>query len=85
MRATRRALGITAAAGVLLFAGEARAQTPAPTLVDPKLEAVPVATGLAQPLQVEFIDEDAFFVSEKASGQVKLVEGDAPPRVVLDL
>ena len=85
MRATRRALGITAAAGVLLFAAEAGAQTPAPTVVDPKLEVVPVATGLAQPLQVEFIDEDAFFVSEKASGQVKLVEGTAAPRVVLDL
>ena len=36
MRATRRALGITAAAGALLFAGEAGAQT-TPTLVDPKL------------------------------------------------
>ena len=54
---------------------EAGAQTPAPTVVDPKLEVVPVATGLAQPVQMEFINEDAFFVLEKATGQVKRVEG----------
>ncbi len=47
MRATRRALGITAAAGLLLFAAEAGAQTPAPTptVVDDELAVTPVATG----------------------------------------
>jgi glucose/arabinose dehydrogenase len=77
----RRALTVTVAAAALLPAAEARAQT----VVDPKLEVVPLATGLTQPLQVEFIDEDAFFVSEKASGQVKLFEQGKDPRVVLDL
>jgi glucose/arabinose dehydrogenase len=46
---------------------------------------VPVTTGLSQPLQVEFIDEDDFFVIEKASGQVKRVTDGGTPQVVLDL
>src|SRR3712207_6643308 len=85
MRATRRALGVSAAAGVLLFAGEAGAQTPAPAVVDPKLEVVPVTTGLAQPVQMEFINDTDFFVLEKPTGQVKLVKDGQAPTVVLDL
>ena len=75
MRATRRALGITAAAGALLFAGEAGAQTPAPTVVDPKLEVAPVATGLSQPVQMEFIDDDDFFVLGEADGPGQARQG----------
>ena len=87
MRATRRALGITAAAGALLFAGEAGAQTPAPTVVDPRsFEVVPVADGpQSQPVQMEFINDTDFFVLEKPTGQVKLVKGGGAPTVVLDL
>ena len=84
MRATRRALGITAAAGVLMFAAEAGAQT-TPSVVDPKLEVVPVTTGLAQPVQMEFINDTDFFVLEKPTGQVKLVKDGGAPTVVLDL
>lgn len=84
MRATRRALGVTAAAGVLMFATEAGAQT-TPTVVDPKLEVVPVTTGLSQPVQLEFINDTDFFVLEKPTGQVKLVKDGGAPQVVLDL
>jgi glucose/arabinose dehydrogenase len=84
MRATRRALGMATAAGVLAFTGQAAAQTP-PSVVDPKLEVRTVTTGLAQPVQLEFIKDDDFFVLEKGTGQVKRVRNGGAPEVVLDL
>ena len=87
MRVTRRAaLGLAAAAGVLAFTGQAAAQAPPPAVLDPKLEVRTVVTGLAQPVQMQFIQDKEFWVLEKATGQVKrIVEGGPPPQVILDL
>jgi glucose/arabinose dehydrogenase len=85
MRVMRRALGLAAAAGVLTLTGQAAAQTPAPSVVDPKLEVRTVTTGLAQPVQMEFLSDHDFLVLEKASGQVKRVRNGGAPEVVLDL
>ena len=51
----------------------ASAQT-TPTVLDPKLEVKPVITGLSQPVQMEFIGANDFFVLEKPTGQVKRVK-----------
>ena len=67
-----------------MLAGEAAAQT-APSVVDPKLEVKTVATGLSQPVQMEFIGDNDFFVLEKPTGQVKRVKNGGAPTVVLDL
>src|SRR5262245_10518231 len=82
MRAFRRALGMTVA-GALAFATNAAAQTP--SVVDPDLEVRAVATGLTQPVQMEFIDDNDFLVLEKSTGQVKRVTDGGTPQVVLDL
>ena len=84
MRAVRRTLGIAAAAGALAFTAEAAAQT-LPTVVDPKLEVREVESGLSLPIGIAFLDDDDFFVIEKATGKVKRVTGDAAPVEVLDL
>ena len=52
--------------------------------MDSKLEVRTVVSGLAQPVQMEFIGNDDFFVLEKATGQVKRVK-DGVAAVVLDL
>ena len=49
-------------------------------VVDPKLEVGTVATGLNQPVQMELIGDDDFFVLEKATGQVKRVTDGGAPR-----
>ena len=82
MKAVRFTVGIAAAAA-LSFSGVASAQT-TPTVLDPKLEVRPVATGLSQPVQMEFIGANDFFVLEKPTGQVKRVK-DGVATVVLDL
>lgn len=82
MKAVRFTVGIAAAAS-LTFAGSALAQT-APSVVDPKLKVEPVVTGLSQPVQMEFIGDNDFFVLEKPTGQVKRVK-DGVASVVLDL
>src|SRR5688500_16245725 len=51
MKTVRFTVGIAAAAA-LSFSGVASAQT-TPTVLDPKLEVRPVATGLSQPVQME--------------------------------
>ena len=61
-----------------------RAQT-APTVVDPKLEVRTVATGLSQPVQMQFVRDNDFLVLEKATGQIKRVRDGGAPEVVLDL
>src|ERR1700754_588289 len=83
MRATLATAAI-ATAGALVLAGSAHAQTTAPTVVDPNLEVVTVASGLSQPVQMEFLGEDDVLVLEKASGQVKRIK-DGVTSVVLDL
>ena len=59
--------------------------SPAPSVVDPKLEVRTVTSGLTQPIGVAFLDDDEFFVIEKASGQVKLVKDGGVSSTVLDL
>ena len=66
---------LAAVAGTLVLAAQAGAQTPTPSVVDPELEVGTIATGLSQPVQLEWIGEDDFLVLEKASGQVKRVRG----------
>src|SRR3954452_10574993 len=61
-------------AGALALSAAAHAQTPAPTVVDPKLEVKAVTTGLTQPVQMEFIGDNDFFVLEKSTGIVKRVK-----------
>lgn len=82
MKTVRFTVGITAAVSLTL-AGSAFAQT-APSVVDPKLKVEPVVTGLSQPVQMEFIGDNDFFVLEKPTGQVKRVK-DGVASVVLDL
>jgi glucose/arabinose dehydrogenase len=81
MRAT---LAIAAGAATLAFTAQAAAQT-SPTVVDPKLEVREVEAGLTLPIGIAFLDDDDFFVIEKASGKVKRIRGDAAPVEVLDL
>ena len=84
MRATL--VAAIAAAGALGLAGSAHAQTPTPTptVTDTKLEVAPVATQLTQPVQMEFIGDNDFFVLEKSTGIVKRVKNGVTT-TVLDL
>lgn len=77
----RAVLTTALAAGALAVTGEAAAQT----VVDPKLEVRTVASGLSQPVQLEFIGDDDFLVLEKPTGQVKRVRNGGTPTTVLDL
>lgn len=72
------ALGLVAALGTR----EANAQ---PVLADPNLEAVPVATGLNQPVNMAFTGPNDFFVLEKATGRVQYYVNNALVGTVLDL
>jgi glucose/arabinose dehydrogenase len=85
MRAVRRAIGIAATAGALVFTAQAGAQTAPPAVVDPKLTVDTVAAQLNQPVQMEFLGSNDYLVLEKPTGQVKRLRGDNPPEVVLDL
>ena len=66
---------------------EERVMLSAPSVVDPNLAVRPVVTGLTTPTSMAFLGEaeDGFFVLEKNTGQVKLVQPGAGPAVVLDL
>jgi aldose sugar dehydrogenase len=81
----RAVVSATAVAGALVFAGQAVAQTPAASVVDPKLEVRTVVSGLTQPVQMEFLKDHDFLVLEKSTGQVKRIKNGAAPEVVLDL
>jgi glucose/arabinose dehydrogenase len=85
MRVLRRTLGLAAAAGALTFTGQAAAQVPPASVVDPKLEVRTVATGLTQPVQMQFIKDNEFWVLEKPTGQVKRIVDGGAPQVILDL
>src|SRR5687767_12434700 len=84
MKTVRNTAVLAAAViGGLAFTNAATAQV-TPTVVDPKLQVTPVVTGLSQPVQMEFIGDNDFFVLEKPTGQVKRVK-DGVASVVLDL
>lgn len=57
----------------------------AQSLLDPSLSVATVVSGLNQPIAMAFLGPDDFFVTEKASGQVKRVTNGAVAGVVLDL
>src|SRR4051794_24714584 len=81
----RAGLSAAAVAGALVFAGQASAQAPPPSVVDPRLEVRTVVSGLTQPVQMQFLDDHDFLVLEKPTGQVKRIRGGGAPEVVLDL
>jgi glucose/arabinose dehydrogenase len=60
----------------------------AQTLTDPSLTVETVISGLTQPIAIEFLrpdDPNRFFVIERTSGQVELVENGVVTATVLDL
>lgn len=83
-RRSHRRFGVTP---VQIERCEERVLLAAPTVVDPNLAVREVATGLAAPTSMAFLGdvEDGFFVLEKNTGQVKLIQPGAAPVVVLDL
>ena len=83
MRAVRRTLGLAAAVTTLVFAAHAQAQT-GPTVVDEDLVVGTKASGLTQPVQMEFLGEDDFLVLEKSTGKIKRFNHGAMTEV-LDL
>jgi aldose sugar dehydrogenase len=76
---------VLAVAAPLVIAGMASAQTPAPQVLDPNLAVRTVVSGLNQPTSMAFIGDDDFLALEKASGQVKRVQGGQVVGTVLDL
>src|ERR687896_400283 len=82
VRSIGRVLALAVAA-LLALAGLASAQEP--ELVDPDLAVSTAASGLEQPVSMEFIGKDDMLVLEKASGQVKRVVDGEVRGVVLDL
>lgn len=74
-------------AGGRALAAPVRADTTAPTLLDPGLQIQTVLNaGLSQPIGIVFMRPDDYFVLEKASGQIKRVTlGLLQPAPVLDL
>ena len=80
----RAGAGAAVLAGAFVFASTAAAQT-APTVLDPKLEVRTVTTGLSQPVQMQFVRDNEFWVLEKATGQIKRVRDGGTPEVILDL
>jgi glucose/arabinose dehydrogenase len=60
----------------------------AQTLTDPSLTVETVISGLTQPIAIEFLrpdDPNRFFVIERTTGRVKLVENGVVTATVLDL
>ena len=86
-RGLRRGAALAAAGALAIVAAPAAAQTPQPepSVVDPELQVTAAVSGLTQPIGVAFIGDDKMLVLEKASGQVKVVEGGAVTGVALDL
>jgi glucose/arabinose dehydrogenase len=63
----------------------ARAQAPAPSVTDTNLAVRTVVSNLSQPVMMAFLGPDDFFVTEKASGQVKHVVSGTVVSTVLQL
>lgn len=70
--------------GPVVFLTAFVSRTPAQTLLDPALAVETVVSGLNQPIAMAFLGADDFLVTEKATGQVKRVQGGSVS-VVLDL
>jgi glucose/arabinose dehydrogenase len=86
-RSRLRGIAIVAALGALLAGRQGpavQAQTP-PSVLDPNLSVRTVVSGLSGPIGMAFINKHAFFVIEKATGQVKLVVDGKVAATVLDL
>lgn len=81
----RRRAHALALAASLLAVPMARAQAPAPSVVDRNLAVGIVVSGLSQPVSMAFLGPNDFLVLEKASGKVKRIVGGAVHSVALDL
>lgn len=70
-----------------LLAGSARGDSIPVQVLDPNLQVTTVLnSGITQPIGIVFLNASQYFVLEKASGQVKLVNGGVvQPAPVLDL
>ena len=82
--ALRRACSLSLAAS-LLAVPAARAQVPAPSVVDPNLAVRAAVSELNQPVSLAFLGPSDFLVLEKASGKVRRVVNGALQPDVLDL
>jgi aldose sugar dehydrogenase len=76
--------GLALLLGVLSAAG-ARAQSPGPTLEDPRLGVRTVVSGLVTPTSVAFLGPDDVLVLEKNTGKVQRVRNGSVAATVLDL
>jgi aldose sugar dehydrogenase len=65
--------------------GAVNAQTPAPSLVDPRLAVRTAASGLEQPVNLAFLGRNDMLVLEKATGRVQRVVDGVVMATVLDL
>src|SRR5256885_1318426 len=63
----------------------ARAQAPAPSVADTNLAVRTVISNLSQFVMMVFLGSDDFFVTEKASGQVKHVVDGVVVSIVFQL
>jgi aldose sugar dehydrogenase len=71
--------------GSLSLKGRVAAQEDGPAMLDPALGVRTVLEGLTTPIGIAFPGENAMFVIEKDTGQVKYVVGDEVQGVALDL
>jgi aldose sugar dehydrogenase len=69
----------------LSLKGQVAAQEDSPTMLDPALSVRTVLEELTTPIGIAFPDENAMFVIEKDTGQVKYVVDDEVQGVPLDL
>lgn len=84
--ATLRALRTKCLGIFVLLLGSASINAQTPTVTDSNLQVTTViSAGLAQPLCMAFLGNNDFFVTEKASGQVKRVVNGTVVATVLDL
>ncbi len=95
---TRRKLAFWSVAGAFLGAGalaffligpgavrRVDAQEPGPSLTDPNLTVLTVASGFTTPIGIAFLGANDWFVIEKQTGQVKHLVNGAVDATVLDL
>lgn len=78
---------ITAIATLVISVGSRGSSVEAqgPSVLDPNLQVRAVATGLATPTTMVFIDGESFLVLQKNNGQVLKVTPGQAPAIVLDL